>query len=62
MKTQAIQTKEILAWIVLVFAIALFSVTISFAQDNTKDKKSEIKIKIQKDENGKKTKIGRAHV
>ena len=57
MKTQAIQTKEILAWIVLVFAIALFSVTISFAQDNTKDKKSEIKIKIQKDENGKKTKI-----
>ena len=57
MKTTTLDTREILAWIVLACAIVLFSVSFSFAQDKEKDKKSEIKIRIQKDENGKKTKI-----
>lgn len=49
--------REMLAWIVLACALILFSVSISFAQDKKQDQKSEIKIKIQKDENGKKTRI-----
>ncbi len=57
MKTTKLQIREILAWVVLVCAVALFSVSFSFAQDKKKDHKSEIKIKIQKEENGKKTKI-----
>jgi|GEM_PF-1422618 len=56
MKTPTLQLRELLAWVALACAIVLFSVTISFAQDKP-EKKSEIKIKIQRDENGKKTKI-----
>jgi len=54
--TTTIQPREIIAWIVLVCAIILFTVTVSLAQD-TKDKKPEIKIKIEKDVDGKHTKI-----
>lgn len=57
MKTTFLQTKELLAWIVLACAIALFTVSFSFAQEKGKENKSEIKIKIQKDENGRSTKI-----
>lgn len=59
MKTTAFNTRELVAWVVLACAILLFSVTVSFAQDKNRkqEKKSEIKIKIQKDENGKKTSI-----
>ncbi|MEO8087479.1 MAG: hypothetical protein ABI763_11695, partial [Bacteroidota bacterium] len=57
MKTTRLQIREILAWIVLVCAIVLFSVSFSVAQDKKKSKNSEIKIKIQRDENGKKTSI-----
>ncbi len=57
MKTIVHHKKEFLAWIVLVCALALFSVSVSFAQNKKEDHKSEIKIKIQKDENGKKTKL-----
>jgi hypothetical protein len=57
MKTNTLHTREILAWIVLACALVLFSVSFSFAQESKAEKKSEIKIKIQKDENGKKTKI-----
>ena len=57
MKTTLFQTKELLAWIVLVCALALFTVSFTFAQEKGKEKKSELKIKIQKEENGKKTKI-----
>ena len=56
MKTTMLQPREILAWIVLVFAMILFGVSVSMAQDK-KEKKSEIKIKIQKDVDGKQTKI-----
>jgi len=57
MKTTRLQIREILAWIVLVCAIVLFSVSLSMAQDKKKSSNAEIKIKIQRDENGKKTKI-----
>lgn len=56
MKTTTLQPREILAWIVLVCAIILFGVSVSMAQDK-KEKKSEIKIKIQKDVDGKQVKI-----
>jgi len=56
MKTTTLQPREILAWIILVCAIVLFGVTVSMAQDK-KEKKSEIKIKIQKDVDGKQVKI-----
>jgi len=54
MKATTLQPREILAWIILVCAIILFSVTVSLAQDK-KEKKSEIKIKIEKDVDGKQT-------
>jgi hypothetical protein len=56
MKTTTLQPREILAWIILVCAIILFSVTVSLAQD-IKEKKSEIKIRIQKDADGKQIEI-----
>ncbi len=55
--TITLHPREILAWIVLVCAILLFSVSISFAQNKKSKSDSSIKIKIEKDENGKKTKI-----
>jgi len=54
--TTTIQPREIIAWIILLFALVLFTVTVSMAQDK-KEKKSEIKIKIQKDVDGKQVKI-----
>jgi hypothetical protein len=54
--TTTIQPREIIAWIILLFALILFTATISLAQDK-KEKKSEIKIKIQKDVDGKQVKI-----
>ncbi len=57
MKTQTINPKEIVAWIVLVFAIALFSVSLALAQDKKKKDDGKIHINIIKEENGKKIKI-----
>jgi hypothetical protein len=56
MKATTLQPREIIAWIVLACAIILFSVTVSMAQDR-KENKSEIKIKIQKDTDGKQVNI-----
>src|SRR5262245_37996050 len=55
MKSFSIQSREILAWIVFICAIILFSCTIAFAQD--KKTSNTVRIKIEKEENGKKTKI-----
>lgn len=57
MKTSTLPSKELLSWILLLIAIVLFSFSFSFAQDKKQNKKSEMRIKIQKEENGKKTKI-----
>jgi hypothetical protein len=57
MKAQTFNPKETVAWIVLIFAIALFSVSIALAQDKKKKDEGKIHINIVKDENGKKVKI-----
>src|SRR5258706_5299576 len=56
MKTYSIQPREVFAWIVFVCAVVLFSCTIAFAQDK-KSTEPTVHIKIEKNENGKKTKI-----
>jgi hypothetical protein len=57
MKAHTANPKEVIAWIVLIFAIALFSVSIAFAQDKKKKDDGKIHINIVKEENGKKVKI-----
>ena len=42
MKTTLLNSKELPAWIVLVCAIVLFTVSFSFAQEDGKEKKSEL--------------------
>lgn len=54
---KSINPKEALAWIVLVCAAFLFSITIAFAQDKSKSSTGKISIKIIKKEDGKTTKI-----
>jgi len=54
---KSLRTREIIAWIVFICAIALFSATVAFAQDQKSGDKSTIRIKIEKNENGHKTKI-----
>jgi hypothetical protein len=56
MKTQTNKPNEIVAWI-LVFAIALFSVSLAIAQDKRKKDDGKIHINIVKEYNGKKVKI-----
>src|SRR5437868_4367668 len=57
MKTRTVNPKEVVAWLVLVFAVALFSVSIAFAQDKKKKDDGKVHINIVKDENGKKIRI-----
>ncbi len=52
-----INLKEILSWLVLLFAIILLSSTILYAQDVSSDANSKISIRISKEENGKVTKL-----
>lgn len=51
-----IQLREILAWITLLIAIVLFSVSVSFAQVNTvsvMNKNGKIEVKVESETNGK---------
>ena len=55
-----IQIREIIAWLTLVLAIALFSVSIAFAQTktiNVENKDGKVRVRINKIENGKKVDI-----
>ena len=52
MKTHTVNPKEIVAWVVLVFAVALFSVSVAFAQYKKKKDDGKVHINIVKDENG----------
>jgi hypothetical protein len=57
MKTRTNNPKEIVAWVVLIFAAILFSVSFAFAQDKKKKDEGKVHINIIKEENGKKIKI-----
>lgn len=57
MKTRTVNPKELVAWIVLIFAIVLLGVSAVLAQDKKKKEDGTIHISIVKEENGKKTKI-----
>ena len=57
MKTRTVNPRELVAWLVLVFAVALFSASIAFAQDKKKKDDGKVHINIIKEENGKKIKI-----
>jgi len=61
MKTQdqilKIEAREIFAWLVLTFAVLLFGITVTFAQGVPAKEDGKIRIRIEKEENGKKTKI-----
>jgi hypothetical protein len=52
-----INGKEVMAWIILVCAVILFSFSMAVAQDKKSAEKSTVHIKIEKNENGKVTKI-----
>jgi len=57
MKTRTSNPKELVAWVVLIFAVALFSISFAFAQDKKKKDDGKVHINIIKEENGKKIKI-----
>src|SRR3954462_6898143 len=57
MKTHTSNPKELVAWVVLIFAVVLFSISFAFAQDKKRKDDGKIHINIVKDENGKKVRI-----
>jgi len=61
MKIIQLPKKEMLAWILLICAALLFSFSIAFAQDKKADSESTVRIKIEKNEDGKKIKLTRRH-
>jgi len=52
-----ISYKEVMAWMVLTFAILLFGVTLSFAQGGPAKEDGKIRIRIEKEENGERVKF-----